>query len=49
VRSQGHWFDPGSKEFLPVAAIFRREDAASEGLLAYGLGRCLWHSMILTC
>ena len=23
VRSQGHWFDPGSEDFLLVAASFR--------------------------
>ena len=28
MRSQGHWFDPGSKDFLLVAAIFHRERRA---------------------
>jgi hypothetical protein len=36
ARSQGHWFDPGSKDFLLVAAVFRDDDAPSERILAYG-------------
>ena len=37
VRSQGHWFDPGSKDFLLVAAIFRREKRTGRYSCVYGL------------
>ena len=37
VRSQGHWFDPGSKDFLLVAAIFRREKRTGRYSCVYEL------------